>query len=254
MAKILLIDIETTPSLSYVWGHYQQDVIAVEKEWYILCFAYHWLDDRGPVKCIAQTDFPERYAANPEDDTAVCFALHALLSEADVVVAHNLDKFDARKINARLWVHGFDPPAPYKHVDTLKVCRKHFAFNSNRLADVCEMAGIGTKGETGGFRTWLDCMKGDPAAWAKMIEYNIQDVVILEALYRKLLPWIDNHPPVGLLDDRPKACPKCGSEAGMIARKYHVTKVQRRRYFQCASCGGYSLGRKLENTAVSYIN
>jgi RNase_H superfamily len=253
VAKVLLLDIETTPSLAWVWGHYQQDVIAVESEWHILCFAYHWLDDPGPVKVIAQPDFDD-YRDDPEGDLPLCAALHKLLDEADVVIAHNLDKFDARKINARLLVHGLNPPSPYKHIDTLKVVKKHFAFNSNRLADVCKLLGVGVKGETGGFGTWLGCIRGDTAAWDKMKEYNIQDVVILEALYLRLRPWIDNHPPMGLLGDRPNACPKCGSEDGMVARKWAVTKVQRRRWFQCKACGGYSMGRKLENSDTSYIN
>jgi hypothetical protein len=253
--KVLLLDIETTPSLSWVWGNYQQDVIAVEEDWHILCFAYHWLGDPGPVKVIAQPDFP-RYQEMPEDDYDVCAAIHKLLNEADVVIAHNLDKFDSRKINARLWIQGFDPPHPYKHIDTLKVVKKHFALNSNRLGDVCRQLGIGVKGETGGFGTWKGCITGDPAAWEKMKTYNIQDVVILEALYLRLRPWIDNHPPIGIYDDRPNACPKCGvdTEGNMVARKFHVTKLQKRRYFQCQACGGYSLGRPLEKTTVSYIN
>ena len=34
--KVLLFDIETSPNLAYVWGKYQQDVVAFEEEWKII--------------------------------------------------------------------------------------------------------------------------------------------------------------------------------------------------------------------------
>ena len=36
-AKILYYDIETAPNLSYVWGQYEQNVIAHVSEWHMLC-------------------------------------------------------------------------------------------------------------------------------------------------------------------------------------------------------------------------
>ena len=42
--KVLIFDIETAPSLGWVWGKYDQDVISFEKHWYMLSFAAKWLD------------------------------------------------------------------------------------------------------------------------------------------------------------------------------------------------------------------
>ncbi len=44
--KILVFDIETSPSLGYVWGKYKQYVIEFEQEWNMLCFAYKWLGEK----------------------------------------------------------------------------------------------------------------------------------------------------------------------------------------------------------------
>ena len=94
--KILFYDIETAPNLSYVWGHYQQDVIAHEREWYVLCFAWRW-GHQKKVHAISLPDFPKAYANDPENDLHVVKKLHELFEEADIIVAHNGDKFDYKK-------------------------------------------------------------------------------------------------------------------------------------------------------------
>jgi hypothetical protein len=37
-------------------------------------------------------------------------------------------------------------------------------------------------------------MNKDKQAWDMMKKYNIQDVVLLEKVYEKMLSWIRNHP------------------------------------------------------------
>ena len=44
--KILLFDIETAPALAWVWAQFDTSVIATEQDWYMLCFAYKWLDEK----------------------------------------------------------------------------------------------------------------------------------------------------------------------------------------------------------------
>ena len=45
--KVLLIDIETTPNLGWVWGKYEQDVLKFEKESYMLSFTAKWVGSSG---------------------------------------------------------------------------------------------------------------------------------------------------------------------------------------------------------------
>ena len=56
--KILLIDLENTPILSYNWGLWEQNAIEVKEDWYILCFAYKWLGEKK-TRVVALPDFKE---------------------------------------------------------------------------------------------------------------------------------------------------------------------------------------------------
>jgi len=226
--KILLIDIETSPNLAYVWGMYEQNVIGLKESWQILCFSAKWLDQREVVA------FSKEYSTN---DKKVTKKIWSLLNEADIVIAHNGDKFDLRKINARFSFWGINPPSPYKTIDTLKIARKYFAFNGNNLNALAVHLGLGKKIKTGGFDLWLGCMMGDEVAWRKMVRYNKMDVRLLERVYLHFRPWITNHPNISLyLQD--EVCPKCGSKH-LQSRGFAVTILAKYRRFQCQDCGGW---------------
>lgn len=245
-AKILFFDIETAPNLGWIWGKYEQNVIEFVSEWYMLCYSAKWYGDKKAI-AVGLPDFPS-YKRNPEDDKALVKSLWKLLDEADVVVAHNGDKFDIRKVNSRFLAHGLPVPSPYKTVDTLKVARKYFGFNSNKLDDLGEVLGVGRKIDTGGFKLWKGCMSGDSASWKKMLKYNIQDVLLLERVYEKMLPWMDNHPNTNLLLGKLDACPKCGNDH-IQKRGFRHTKTGKYQAYQCiGGCGGWSTGEKVSGT------
>lgn len=243
-AKILVFDIETTPNLGYVWGKYEQNVLEYQQEWTMLCFAYKWLGERKTI-AVGQNKFSEEILVR---------RLHSLFEEADVVIAHNGNSFDVKMCNAKFIEFGLDPPSFYKTIDTKLVAKRYFRFNSNKLDDLGIKLGLGRKLQTGGFELWMGCMRGDKAAWAKMLKYNIQDVVLLEKIYLKMRPWMDNHPAMNVLLDKPDACPKCGG--GPLhrrgSRKYNKTTVVQR--FQCQNCGGWCQSRTTERVPTQYVN
>jgi hypothetical protein len=244
MAKTLLVDIETTPNLAYVWGKYQQDVIRFAAEWSLLSFSYKWMDETA-TKFLGRDNYLEAELVE---------ILHSLFDRADIVIAHNGDKFDIRKVNAKFIEFGLDPPAPYKSVDTLKVAKRYFKFNSNKLDDLGTILGLGNKAATGGFDLWMGCMQGDKKAWKTMRKYNNQDVELLEQVYLKLRPWIDNHPGLNVIDGKPDACPKCGETRLQARGTRKTTKVGVYHRFQCQGCGGWCSSRKAERTEVKYTN
>ena len=243
--KILFYDIETAPNLSYVWGHYQQDVIAHEREWYVLCFAWRW-GHQKKVHAISLPDFPKAYANDPENDLHVVKKLHELFEEADIIVAHNGDKFDYKKANARFIKHKLGPASPVASVDTLKVARIYFNFTTNHLNHLGKYLGVGVKTDTGGFKTWAGCMRGDPKAWKIMVRYNKQDINLLYDVYMALRPWMNNHPNMNMYSKR-NGCPTCGHEH-VIRRGYRTTKTMTYVQYQCKSCGGYSRQRAAERS------
>ena len=237
--KILLFDIETAPMLSNVWSLWTEikSMKMVEKDWYVLTWSAKWLGESSRKNITkALPDYPN-YKKNKEDDGALLKDMWQLLDEADVVIGHNAQKFDVKKLNARFLINGMFPPSPYRMIDTLKAAKAHFAFSSNKLDSLGEILGLGRKVDTGGFELWRGCMNGNKKSWKKMCTYNKQDVELLEKVYLKLRPFIKNHPNISLdgnNDD--KQCPACGSSK-MNKRGYAYTNTSKYQRLQCASCG-----------------
>lgn len=244
--KTLLFDIETAPSLGWAWGKYEQTIISFEKHWYILSFSAKWLGSNKTIT-YALPDFPI-YEKDQEDDSQLVGELWKLIDEADIVIAHNGDKFDIKKSNTRFMINGLTPPAPYRTVDTLKLARKYFSFESNRLNDLGSFLGVGSKIHTGGFSLWTKCMKGDESAWNKMKQYNKQDVILLEKVYLKLRSWSTTHPKI-IVDSTEETCNICGS-SNIQKRGYNYTKLYKYQRYVCLKCGAWSQG-KLEKKVLN---
>lgn len=234
--RILVYDIETYPALAYVWGAYDQNIIDIHTEWGLLGFAWKWLGDKT-VRWVQSDGM---------DDTEVVKKLHELFDEADIIVAHNGDRFDRRKANAQFLKHGLGPPSHYQTVDTKKVSSRHFAQYKNNLDYLGKRFGLGRKIKTEGFDLWLGCMANDPAAWRKMKAYAKQDVNLLEEVYLEMRGWIDNHPNLGVISKTADyTCPNCGS-SDVQRRGYRHKRTGTHRQFRCNECGRYSTSRYRE--------
>lgn len=243
-AKILLLDLETAPNLGWVWGKYDQTVIEFEQDWYILAVGWQWLgeEDEPHVRCLP--DYADTYRTDPASDKALVRDLWALFDRADIIVAHNGDAFDIKRSNARFIGNGLPPPSLYKSVDTLKIARKHFKFESNKLHDLGEHLGLGGKLGTAGFKTWRGCMNGDVSAWQDLAAYNVRDVQLLHDIFLKLRPWADALPDLNMyeLESKEDQCPKCGSiETERRGHAYARTQVRQR--WHCKSCGAWYSGK-----------
>jgi len=239
--KILFIDIETEPNLAYVWAKYQQDVIAYEQEWSLLSVAWKWEGDKR-VKCKARCDFDD------DTDKSLCQLVWKLFDKADAVVAHNGNKFDIRKLNARFSYYDMAPYKSFAKIDTKIEAKRHFYFNSNRLNDLAEHLQLGKKVDTGGFELWLKCMKGVKAAWKLMKRYNRHDVDLLEKVYLRLRPWMVNHPNLSLLDGK-RLCPHCSSNE-VVKNGLRVTHRLVKQEWRCKECSSYFLspaGKRIAN-------
>lgn len=168
--------------------------------------------------------------------------IHGLFSQADIVVGHNVKRFDDRRSNTDFIKHGLKPPPPHLQVDTLEFARFKFDFISNKLGDLGEFLGLGGKVKHTGFEMWEGCLNGDPGAWDLMEKYNRGDVDLLERVYLKLRPWMARHPALTPRDRAYHACPYCRS-AKVQQRGYHITPQGRMPRFHCQECGKWSKGR-----------
>ena len=234
-----MFDIETAPIQGCVWSMWKQNVAwsQVREDWYMLTWAAKWLDEEE-IMYDSLHHYKDLF-----NDEPIVQSLHALLDEADIVIAHNGNKFDIPKVNARFITHGMQPPSPYRSIDTLAVARQKFRFTSNRLDVLGDILGVGRKVETGGFQLWARCLDGDPTAFQEMADYNIGDITLLEDVYLKLRPWMSNHPNINIYDDEEEArCPKCQS-AKLHWRGHAYTQVSKFHRFQCQDCGAWGRSR-----------
>lgn len=245
--RILLYDVETFANQAFVWGKWEQNVIAYQKEWFMLSYAYKWLDEKE-THVVSLPDF-KSYKRNKENDKQLVKSLWKLFDQADIIIAHNGNSFDQKKTNSRFIYHKLPPPSPYKQIDTKLVAKRYFNFNSNKLDDLGNYFGLGRKLDTGGWELWEGCWKGNKKAWNKMCEYNKQDVVLLEQVYKKMLPFMTNHPNIALLRGELIACPNCGSKK-INKRGFSYTRTTTVQKYQCMACHSWASSGMKEGTQI----
>lgn len=241
--RILLIDIETAPISAFTWGLFKQNINIdwVTDSGRVLCWAAKWLGDDG---IMYSSEHDKIRSAHKK----MIVRAHALLTQADAIVHYNGNSFDIPTLNKEFIQYGMRPPAPAQQIDLLRTVRRKFRFPSNKLDFVTRVLGLGRKLKHRGPDLWLDCMAGDKDAWVEMEAYNRQDVVVLEQLYDRLLPWIDDHPHVGVQDGAPESCPNCGG-IHLQARGWARTKLSKYRRYQCTDCGTWTRGSRRESGA-----
>lgn len=234
--KLLHIDIETSPNLAHVWGLWQQNVglSQIVESTEMMCFAAKWQGAR-------RVEFFSSFHNGKADMVG---AAHELLDSADAVCHYYGKRFDIPHLNREFVEAGMTPPSPYKQIDLKQQVARRFKFPSNKLQYVSTALGLEGKVQHSGHSLWVRCMAGDEKAWAQMRKYNKQDVVLLEQMYNRLLPWLTGLPNVALHTAADTdVCPKCGS-CDLQRRGFETTSVGRFQRFQCQGCGGWSRSGK----------
>lgn len=201
--------------------------------------AWQWYPSREK-KVLALCDMPGYDPAKP-NNLALMQAFASELRKADVAVGHNIDQFDDPMVNTDLIKHDIDAPPPHRTIDTLKVLRGRFRFNSNKLDDVCQELGIGKKVKHQGFSMWKGCMAGDAKSWAQMKRYNLGDVdPLLRGLYERVRPWIINHPNLSVSDGT-RGCPTCRSK-NLKPEGWRFTQAGKYQRHVCRDCRNWCKG------------
>lgn len=241
-AKILIFDIETAPLRASVWGLWEQNIQPshIISDWFMLTWSAKWLFED---KTYSDKLTPKE--ALSENDKRISTSLWKLIDEADIIIAHNANKFDVKKMNTRFLLNGLNPPMPYQVIDTLLHLRKRFSISSNKLSYVNELLGLEVKMETGGFELWEGCMKGEKESLIKMEKYNIVDVNILEQTYLRIRSWIKPHPNMGMfIEDDVEVCPSCASENIVFGGTPYRTASNSYESFRCKDCGSVGRSKK----------
>lgn len=234
--KTLTFDIETAPNTAHVWGLRQQNIGINQllNTGRVMCFSAKWVGDK-------EISF---YSEHKHGHKRTIKAAHKLLEQADAVLSFNGERFDLPTLNREFLKYEMKPPSPYSHIDLLKVARRRFRFVSNKMDHLARELGVVRKVQHRGHDMWIQCMNGDDKAWKEMEVYNRGDVITLEQIYHKLLPWIDTHPNHGLYGERPErpTCTNCGS-THMQARGSQKNRSQTYARWQCQDCGTWQRSR-----------
>lgn len=240
--KILLFDIETAPIVGYVWGLWDNNVALnqIHTDWSVLSWSAKWLGSDEVLY------MDQRGIKNVKNDKKLLSGIWKLLDSADIVITQNGIKFDAKKLNARFVINGFQPPSSYKHIDTLKIAKKHFAFTSNKLEYMCKALDVKYKKQEHkdfpGFELWKGCLAGNLKAWKEMEVYNKYDTLCLEEVYKKLIPW-ENSIDFNLYHESDETVCTCG-KSNWLKNGFYYTPSSKFQRYKCKSCGSEIRDRK----------
>jgi len=228
----LFFDIETSPNIGLFWEAGFKKTISpadIIKERAIICICYKWEDDEN-VKFLTWD--------TRQCDKKMLMAFLKVAQQADEIVGHNSDKYDIKWVRTRCLFHDLEPINHITSIDTLKVARSTFKFNSNKLDYIGQYLQQGQKISTD-YGMWKDILlKNDRKALKLMVEYCQQDIILLEKVYSKLRNYIQPKTHFGLIFGGAKMdCPECGSDHLVV----HANKLRasglRQKVMKCKTCG-----------------
>jgi DNA polymerase III epsilon subunit-like protein len=228
----LYFDIEVSANVGLFWQSGYKLQIGTEniiKERAVICICYKWEDDKDVY--YLQWD-------KKQCDKNLLQEFINVANEADELVGHNGDKFDLSWIRTRCLLHKIDMFPTYNTIDTLKIARSKFRFNSNRLDYIGKFLGLGQKNHTN-FDLWKDIMlKNCTKSMNTMIDYCIQDVVLLEKVHKALNNHIPAKTHYGVIfgGDR-GSCPECGSDEVIKNNRRIMASGLVKIQFKCKNCG-----------------
>lgn len=238
--RIILFDIETLPDLEQVMSVFTslsdypgQTLKASINS--VIVFGYKVFGEKK-THCINAWDFPN-WKKNINDDSKLVEALREILVSADAVVTHNGRRFDWKFIQTRMLKHNLKPLPNIPHIDTCSEAKKNLLMFNNRLNTIAKFMTTEEKLENGGWSLWQKVMQKDPKSMKLMSEYCMKDVDVLEAVFKKLRPFIKNIPNHNIFQPgKSRLCPSCG---GTRLQKHgvRVTKISAYQRYHCMDCG-----------------
>lgn len=229
--KRLFFDIETSPNIGLFWEAGWKKTISVDniiKERAIICICYKWEE---------QKEVYEVHWDSKQDDKALLQKFVDIANTADELVGHNGDRFDLAWVRTRCLFHKIPMFPVYTTIDTLKVARGKFKFNSNKLNYIADFLGIGRKIKTE-FSLWKDiCLNKNKAAMDKMLKYCKKDVVLLESVFKALRGHIEPKTHYGVLFGQDRgSCPECGSDELIISNRRTTATGLKKIQYKCKTC------------------
>jgi len=231
--KRLYLDIETSPDVVFSWkAGYKLNIShdSIVRERAIICVCYKW-EGEDEVHSITWDKW---------DDKKLLERFSKIMLSADELVGHNIDKFDLRWIAGRNLINGLPPLPQQKTIDTLKIARKHFYLNSNRLDYLGHLL-LGEGKRDAPYSLWKRiCLHNERSAMDDMVSYCKQDVILLERIYKRLVAYETPKTHAGVLGGLDRwTCPHCASENVNLSKRRVTSKGIIQWQMKCGDCSRY---------------
>jgi len=245
--KRLFYDIET----SFCEGHFWRPGWGVNilphqiiKHAQIICISWKW-EGKDEVHHLD-------WGVKKQCDKALLTKFIKELDKADEIIAHNGDRFDIKWIRTRALFHGIEMRHSYNSIDTLKWSKKYLNLPSNKLAEICKYYNLVNKLDAGGISTWTDIVfHKSQEALDRMVHYCDGDILSLEAVFKKLLPYTKPTMNYGVLRGVGEkfSCPSCGGHDVGLNKTYTTAAGTIQHYMICNTrkCDSYRRTYKVNN-------
>lgn len=234
MSRRLYFDMETSYNLVASFQIGRKVFIAPEnivKERAVICIAYKWEND--PTVYTFAWD-------RRQCDKAMLSKFVKIANQADEIVAHNGDRFDLRWLRTRCAFHRIPCPPDFTTIDTLKLARAGFNFNSNKLDYIGKFLGVGQKAVTERGLWDKVILNNDARALKSMVEYCQEDVRLLQRVHSELIPYTAPKTHRAMHNDGNRIdCPECRSESTRINQYRTSASGVKMAQLQCNDCGKY---------------
>lgn len=234
--RILLWDIEST-GLNATFGT-------------LLTLGWKWFEEEGvTVKTILEGQKGKRRSPDMLDDRYLVEEFTKAFNTADYHVTWYGEGFDLRMLRSKSILYGLPPLAPVTHIDLWKTARRKFKLHSNRLNVWEQFLGVKHAKTPLRFEQWLAAAHGNREALDYIVEHNRNDVLVLEEVFVKMRPWLENVPVFGLFTGEDHVCPACGSPE-LLRRGYKTANTRIYQQYQCKACGHWSRSREALGTSA----
>jgi hypothetical protein len=187
LIKVLIFDLETSPSQFWGWGTgeqyvaYSQLVKGTETKIITAQYKYALVDKKSKYLVWDKT-------SKGHDDSVMVEEITKLINTADIVIGQNSKQFDIKVLQERAKILRLPPVSVDFMIDTLTSSRSSFRALSHKLDYRSKQFGLGGKNKME-MADWIDILEGRVSPEKKMIPYGLKDTDDTEMLFWKELPY-----------------------------------------------------------------
>lgn len=249
--NVLVFDIEISLALYKAYPQKKPQYLGSRQliqDQFFICAAWQW-EGAKKINSVSLLDDMPRFEKDYRDDYHVVKTLYDVISEADMIVGHNIQAFDWKKLLAKAMLYDLGAIPEKKYFDTLKMARKA-GFSYNDLGFLAKKFGFENKADHAS-DMWDRCLVGDPTAIREAVTYCKKDVPPAMSLYQRFRPYFPTQINHNLFrGDGVECCPVCGSTE-FIQYGHRYTSTGKTKTYKCSSCGKrFTDGKRIKGAVM----